>query len=134
MSKAFEFLKNALQNQPILAYPDFNQPFSIHTDASVNGLGVTLNQIQEGKERVIAYASRSVNKEEKKWNYRVGVFNSHLGFENFSPLHSQSHYRSFDRSRNSYQFEQQAKQAHRTTWTVGPEVHCCHIINMYSKS
>ncbi|GBC36526.2 hypothetical protein GLOIN_2v1777707 [Rhizophagus irregularis DAOM 181602=DAOM 197198] len=54
-----------LIKSPILTYPDFEQPFIIHTDASGTGLGAVLSQIREdGKEHVVAYASRSLNKAE----------------------------------------------------------------------
>lgn len=57
---AFEHLKAALLSAPILAYADFTKPFLLYTDASFDGLGAVLSQVQGGKERVIAYASRSL--------------------------------------------------------------------------
>ncbi|GET60895.1 retroviral-like aspartic protease 1 [Rhizophagus irregularis DAOM 181602=DAOM 197198] len=54
-----------LIKSPILIYPDFEQPFIIHTNASGTGLGAVLSQIREdGKEHVVAYTSRSLNKAE----------------------------------------------------------------------
>ncbi|GBC39113.2 retroviral-like aspartic protease 1 [Rhizophagus irregularis DAOM 181602=DAOM 197198] len=62
---AFDYLKERLAKSPILTYPDFEQPFIIHTDASGTGLGAVLLQIREdGKEHVVAYTSRSLNKAE----------------------------------------------------------------------
>ena len=54
---------------PILAYADFKAPFILHTDASRDGLGAVLYQVQEGKQRVTAYASWSLTKIER--NYPV---------------------------------------------------------------
>ncbi|GBB83183.1 hypothetical protein RclHR1_00010065 [Rhizophagus clarus] len=55
---------------PILSYPDFNRSFIIYTDASGTGLSAILSQLQEnGKEHVIAYASRSMNRAEM--NYAI---------------------------------------------------------------
>jgi len=34
---AFRKLKQALTSAPILAYPDFEQPFTVQTDASTSG-------------------------------------------------------------------------------------------------
>ena len=56
--EAFTKLKDALVNPPILAYADFSKPFILHTDASGCGLGAVLYQEDDGKERVIAYASQ----------------------------------------------------------------------------
>lgn len=49
-----------LTSVPTLAYADFTQPFMSQTNRSMEGLGVVLSQVQNGQERVIAYASRSL--------------------------------------------------------------------------
>ena len=68
--KAFEDLKNKLISAPILAYPRFNLPFKLHTDASLTAIGGVLSQIIDGQERVIHYGSRSLNP--AKQNYYRG--------------------------------------------------------------
>ena len=67
--EAFETLQKLCTESPILAYADFKAPFVLHTDASGDGLGAVLYQIQDGQKRVIAYASRSLSKSER--NYPV---------------------------------------------------------------
>ena len=64
---AFEHLKKLCISTPILAYPDYKLPFVLHTDSSSEGLGAVLYQKQNGKLRVIAYASRSVSKSESHY-------------------------------------------------------------------
>ena len=64
---AFEHLKALCVSTPILAYPDYQLPFTLHTDSSTDGLGAVLYQKQDGKLRVIAYASRSVSKAESNY-------------------------------------------------------------------
>ena len=45
-----------------MAYPDFEQPFVLHVDASQDGLGGILYQKREdGKMTVIGYGSRTVS-------------------------------------------------------------------------
>ena len=52
---------------PILAYADFKAPFILHTDATEDELGKVLYQVQEGKQRVIAYASWSLTRSERDY-------------------------------------------------------------------
>lgn len=59
--EAFQALKAALISAPILAFPDFSEIFHLYVDASNEGIGATLGQIQNGKEVAIAYAGRDFN-------------------------------------------------------------------------
>ena len=66
--QAFKALKEALISAPILAFPDFKETFQLYTDASNEGVGVTLAQIQNGREVAIAYAGRDFNSAEKDYS------------------------------------------------------------------
>ena len=60
--QAFDELRARLTSPPILAFPDFSKSFVLDTDASDSGIGAVLSQRQEnGEERVIAYASRTLS-------------------------------------------------------------------------
>ena len=65
--QAFDKLKNKLITAPVLAHPDFTQSFILDTDASAQSIGAVLSQIQNGHERVIAFASRSLTKAERRY-------------------------------------------------------------------
>ena len=67
MHESFEELKSRLTSQPILALPTFNGQFTLATDASHTAVGSILSETVEGRERVIAYASRVLSKTERRW-------------------------------------------------------------------
>ena len=58
--KAFEELKGHLIGPEIMAYPCESGEYILDTDACDSGIGAVLPQVQDGKPRVIAYASRSL--------------------------------------------------------------------------
>lgn len=66
--KSFDDIKKALTASPVLGLPDYTKPFILTTDASDQGIGAILSQKQEGKERVISYFSRPLNKAEKNYS------------------------------------------------------------------
>ena len=67
--EAFDRLKAACLQAPILAFPDFNKPFLLETDASGRGLGAVLSQKQaDGRYHPIAYASRVMNETEQRYH------------------------------------------------------------------
>ena len=53
---------------PILAYPQFDVPFVVQTDASAHAVGGVLSQVQDGKERAIAYWSQQLKKFERNYS------------------------------------------------------------------
>ena len=65
--EAFQTVIDELTQRPVLAYADYRLPFKLHTDASTSGLGVVLYQTQNGKDRVVAYVSRSLKPAEKNY-------------------------------------------------------------------
>lgn len=65
---AFQTLKQRLVSAPVLACPDFDKPFILNVDASNSGLGAALTQEADGKEVVIAYASRLLSEQEKNYS------------------------------------------------------------------
>ena len=67
--EAFDHLKAACLQAPILSFPDFNKPFLLETDASGRGLGAVLSQKQaDGRYHPIAYASCVMNKTEQRYH------------------------------------------------------------------
>ena len=67
-----EHLLDCLISPPVMAFPDYNSPFILYTDASNDGLGAILYQEQGGKRRVIAYGSRTLSPAEKNYNLHSG--------------------------------------------------------------
>ena len=69
-NESFNSLKKICSECAVLMYANYTKPFVLHTDALTMGLGAVLYQRQEdGKERVIVYASCTLNRDE--CNYDV---------------------------------------------------------------
>jgi RNase H-like domain found in reverse transcriptase/Reverse transcriptase (RNA-dependent DNA polymerase) len=60
--KAFDTMKKIMSKEVLLAYPDFNEEFVIHTDASHTQLGAVISQ----KGRPIAFYSRKLKPEQTR--------------------------------------------------------------------
>jgi hypothetical protein len=65
---SFQGLKTRLITTPVLAYPQAEgSEFILDTDASAYAIGAVLSQVQDGKERVIDYGSRCLDKPERNY-------------------------------------------------------------------
>ena len=60
--KSFDTLKQALCEAPLLAFPRFDLPFVLDTDAGTTGVAAVLSQVQNGEEHPIAYAAKALTK------------------------------------------------------------------------
>ena len=69
---ALETLIDLITSAPVMASPDFQKPFVLHTDASEDGLGAVLYQYQTEILRVVASGSRSLTPAEKKYHLHTG--------------------------------------------------------------
>ena len=75
-----EHLTKHLTSPPVMAYPNFEEPFPLHTDSSETGPGAVLYQQQNGVLRVIAYGSHTLQN---------GIIIFTLGNWNFLPSSGQ---------------------------------------------
>jgi hypothetical protein len=88
---AFDKMKAALTADPVVMHPRRGKPFILTTDGSlgdkdnVGGLGAVLTQLDDGgKERVVAYASRTLRKHEKNYSaYLIEMAAAVFGIEHF---------------------------------------------------
>ena len=67
--EAFQVLKWACMNSPILAFTDYTKDFLLKTDASREGLGAVLSQKQaDGQFHLVAYGSWALTSHEKNYH------------------------------------------------------------------
>ena len=65
---AFEHLKNAIVQAPILHYPNPNKTYIVYTDASDDACGVQLSQEHNGTKFPVAFLSHSFSETQHKWS------------------------------------------------------------------
>ena len=93
-SQAFKRLKEALTSEPILALPEPDRPYVVHTDFSHHAVSAVLEQQKsDGKYHIIAYASRTCTDAEAKLGptdgellailYAVEKFHGYIGGTKF---------------------------------------------------
>ena len=87
--QAFDALKDALCQAPVLGFPVHGLPYIVDTDASLVALGGVLSQVQDGQERVIAYGAYTLCKQQRNycatkrellaaWYFVVKLWNCYL--------------------------------------------------------
>ena len=64
---AFDQLKGLLISAPVLAYPNFDLPYRLYTDASGIAVGHVLSQDHDEGEKVIAYGGRALTSTERRY-------------------------------------------------------------------
>ena len=65
---AFEHLKNAIVQAPILNYPNPNKTYIVYTDALDDACGAQLSQNHNGTEFPIAFLSHTFSETQQKWS------------------------------------------------------------------
>src|SRR5690606_5413111 len=65
---AFKKVISCLTTAPVLAAPDWSKPFILTTDGSAKGIAAILSQKYDEGEKIICYASRSLNNYEAKYS------------------------------------------------------------------
>ena len=63
---AFEEIKSRLIKPPVLHLPNSTGRFHLHSETSKSAMGSALYQIQNGKPKLLAYASKRLQEAHKK--------------------------------------------------------------------
>ncbi|MBW0504338.1 hypothetical protein O181_044053 [Austropuccinia psidii MF-1] len=73
--KAYEKIRKALTEAPLLLIPDWNIPFRLYIDVCGDGLGAALHQVQiineKPTEGAVFYLSRQIKPTEARWSAHV---------------------------------------------------------------
>ena len=88
-TKAFQGAKDLLSSAPVLAHCDPSLPMKMAGDASAYGIGAVISHVfPDGKERPVAYASRTLSASERNYSrikkevfslvFRIQKFHSYL--------------------------------------------------------
>lgn len=116
--KAFQDLKSALSNSPVLTTPDFSKPFTVHCDASNSGVGAVLTQGAE--EAPIAFASKKLSHEHRNYTATEReCFAVLFGVEKFRPYIEGAHFTVVtDHSSLKWLFNQQNLPGRLSRWVT----------------
>ncbi len=69
---AFDLFETTICQAPVLAFPNSEKDFILYADASGFGIGAVLMQKDSlSKHRVLAYASRLLNKAEQNYGHKA---------------------------------------------------------------
>lgn len=66
--KSLSSLLSCLITPPLLSYPDYNETFSMHVDASTKGLGCVLYQKIKGELKLLGFGSRTLQGSEQRYH------------------------------------------------------------------
>lgn len=66
-ANAFKIIKEKLVSAPVLCIPNNNDTFILDTDACYFSMGAVLSQVQNGEEKVVAYASKKFSNSQIKY-------------------------------------------------------------------
>lgn len=66
--QSFQKVKELITSAPVLAFFDDSKEIRIYTDACKKGIGGILNQVHDGKERLVICVSRSTTRPEKNYS------------------------------------------------------------------
>ena len=72
LQEILDSLLDYLKSPEVMAYPNYDLPFFMTTDASGYGLGSVLYQNQHGIDRVIGFASRTLSDSEQRYHFHSG--------------------------------------------------------------
>jgi len=96
-AEAFRKLKQRLPQAPILAFPDFTKTFVLDTDASNDGIGAVLSKKNDGRETVVAHASRVLSKAKELLRHKERAAGCRDTPSALPPIHPRTPLRSTDR-------------------------------------
>ena len=71
---SFYKLKEDITEAPLLVYPKDGGGFVLDTDASDKAIGAVLSQVQDGKERVVAYSTEELLCDQERIVGNCGVY------------------------------------------------------------
>lgn len=100
--QAFDTLKQAMSITPVLALPDFNQPFIIETDPCDGGIGAVLMR----KDQPVAFLSKALASQHKHLSiYEKQFFGTHHGCGEMEAISTKPRVYHKDLSQKSYIFD-----------------------------